>query len=52
MIERNLQATDLTAITLCKEQNIPILAFAMADPDNVVKAVQGESIGTLIDNVK
>ena len=47
-----LKATDLTAITLCKEQNIPILAFAMADPDNVVKAVQGESIGTLIDNVK
>ena len=52
VIERELKATDLTAITLCKEQNIPILAFAMADPDNVVKAVQGESIGTLIDNVK
>ena len=52
VIECELKATDLTAITLCKEQNIPILAFAMADPDNVVKAVQGESIGTLIDNVK
>lgn len=52
VIERELKATDLTAITLCKEQNIPILAFAMADPDNVVKAVQGESVGTLIDNVK
>ena len=33
VIERELKATDLTAITLCKEQNIPILAFAMADPD-------------------
>ncbi|MDD6838586.1 MAG: UMP kinase, partial [Clostridiales bacterium] len=52
VIENELKATDLTAITLCKEQNIPILAFAMADPDNVVKAVQGESVGTLIDNVE
>ena len=52
VIEKELKATDLTAITLCKEQNIPILAFAMADPENAVKAVRGESVGTLIDNVK
>ena len=29
-----------------------VLVVAMADPDNAVKAVQGESVGTLIDNVK
>lgn len=52
VIEKELKAADLTAITLCKEQSIPILAFAMADPENAVKAVRGESVGTLIDNIK
>ncbi len=49
VISKGLRATDLTAITLCKEQGIPILAFAMAQEDNILKAVRGEAVGTLID---
>ena len=48
VIERDLKATDLTAITLCREQHIPILVFAMKEKGNILKAVQGEDIGTLI----
>ena len=48
VIEENLQATDMTAITLCKEQNIPILAFGMKEENSIVRAVSGEDIGTLI----
>ena len=49
VIAEDLQATDLTAITLCRQQHIPILAFAMADAGNIIRAVQGEPVGTLID---
>lgn len=49
VIAHDLKATDLTAITLCKENKIPVIAFAMADPENVLRAVRGESVGTLID---
>lgn len=48
VIENNLQATDLTAVTLCKEQNIPILAFGMKEENSILHAVRGEEIGTLI----
>ena len=46
VIQADLKATDLTAITLCKEQNIPILVFAMAQEENIRKAVRGEPVGT------
>ncbi len=51
VIERDLRATDLTAITLCREQNIPILAFGLKEQDSIVRAVKGERIGTLIADV-
>lgn len=49
VIEQNLKATDITAITLCRENHIPILAFGMEDPENLCRAVRGETVGTLID---
>lgn len=48
VIEGNLQATDLTAITMCREQRIPILVFAMKDGDAILRAAAGEDVGTLI----
>ena len=48
VIEQNLKATDLTAITLCREQNIPILAFGLKEENSIMRAVQGEELGTLI----
>lgn len=49
VIEQNLNATDITAITLCREQKIPILVFAMKEKENIIKAVCGEEVGTLIN---
>lgn len=51
VIARDLKATDLTAITLCREQGIPIIAFAMAVEGNAERAVRGEAVGTLIDGI-
>jgi uridylate kinase len=39
---------DLTAITLCKENNLPILVFNIMEPGNLHRALAGEQIGTLI----
>lgn len=52
VIAEHLQATDLTAITLCRENKIPIIAFAMADAENVVKVVTGVEAGTRIDDLE
>ena len=43
----NLQATDLTAITLCREQNLPILVFALKE---IGRVAAGEQVGTRIDS--
>src|SRR5262244_4177447 len=48
VINRNLQVMDLTAVTLCKENNIPIMVFNMLEPGNIVRAVCGERIGTIV----
>jgi uridylate kinase len=46
--EKNLNVMDMTAFTLCQENNLPIIVFDMNKMDNLVKLVQGEKIGTLI----
>ncbi|TAD96372.1 MAG: UMP kinase [Bacteroidetes bacterium] len=46
--DKNLKIMDLTAFTLCKENNLPIIIFDMNKPDNLYKLVHGEQIGTLI----
>lgn len=46
--EKKLQVMDLTAFTLCKENNLPILVFDMNTPGNLIKVVRGEKIGTLV----
>ena len=39
---------DATATSLCKENNIPLLVFAISEPENIVKAVKGEKVGTIV----
>ena len=46
--EKNLNIMDMTAFTLCKENNFPIIVFHMNKPGNLIKLVEGEKIGTLI----
>ncbi|MBD5086026.1 MAG: UMP kinase [Clostridiales bacterium] len=48
VVQDGLQAMDATAITLCMENKIPIIAFALKEEDSLLKAVNGERIGTLI----
>ena len=40
---------DSTATSLCRDNNIPLIVFGMNEPDNIVKAVLGEKIGTLVE---
>ncbi|HRE39959.1 MAG TPA: UMP kinase [Ignavibacteria bacterium] len=48
VLDKNLKVMDLTAITLCMENNLPIKVFNMNISDNLKKVVVGEDIGTLI----
>jgi uridylate kinase len=47
---RNLKVMDLTATTMCKENNMPIYVFDMDTPGNLKKVMSGEKIGTLVRN--
>ncbi len=47
-ITNELHAMDTTAVTLCMENNIPILAFGLSEENSIVRAVKGEKMGTLI----
>jgi uridylate kinase len=46
--EKKLSIMDLTAFTLCQENNLPIYVFDMNKPGNLLKVVEGLSIGTLV----
>lgn len=48
-ISEKLGVMDTTAITLCMENKIPILVFALNEKDSLIKAVSGKKIGTLIE---
>ena len=50
VIAQGLQAMDTTAITLCMDNNIPIVAFGLSEKDSILRAAKGERIGTLIHN--
>jgi uridylate kinase len=45
---RGLNVMDMTAFTLCKENELPIIVFDMNKPGNLLKIVKGEDVGTLI----
>jgi uridylate kinase len=47
-ISRGLQVMDQTAFTLASENKLPMIVFGMADEGSILRAVQGEKIGTLV----
>ena len=47
-IAKGLRAMDLTAVTLCKENALPVLYFDIMQPENLRRAIAGDRIGTLI----
>ncbi|MDE2292581.1 MAG: UMP kinase [Elusimicrobia bacterium] len=48
-IKKRLKVMDTTALTLCMENKMPIVVFDLAKPGNIMKAVTGQSVGTLIE---
>lgn len=49
VISLGLKVMDMTAFTLCKENNLPIVVFDINDESNLTKIVKGEEIGTLVE---
>lgn len=45
---KNLKVMDLTATTLCRENNLPVLVFNMDKKGNLIKVIKGENIGTVV----
>ncbi len=47
--EKGLNVMDMTAFTLCKENNLPIIVFDMNKPGNLGRLLKGEQVGTLVE---
>ena len=45
---RGLKVMDLTATTMCRENNLPIIVFDMDTPGNLLRVLRGEQIGTYV----
>ena len=48
MLDRNLKAIDVSASAIGRDNHMPALIFALSDPENILRAVCGENVGTLI----
>ncbi len=48
VISRGLKVMDMTAFTLCQENNLPIIVFDMHKPGNLLEVVTGKTVGTLV----
>lgn len=48
VLARGLKVMDSTAASLCRDNNISILVFNLSDPENIIRALRGENIGTLV----
>lgn len=49
ILNKRLEVMDSTAASMCKDNNIPILVFDLTDSNNIVLAVMGEKIGTIVE---
>ena len=47
-ISKNLKVMDMTAFTLCMENELPIIVFDMDTPGTLLRVVTGEKVGTLV----
>ena len=48
VLARHLKATDTTAMTLAMDNHVPLICFALKDPENIIRVVRGEKIGTTV----
>jgi uridylate kinase len=47
-LSKGLRVMDSTAITMCREHGVPIVVFSMNEPGNIIRAVRGDRIGTVV----
>ena len=50
VLSKNLGVMDSTAASMCRDNNMPILVFGLNDPENIVRAIRGDKIGTVVNN--
>ncbi len=48
VLQRQLGVMDSTATTLCMENNIPLMVFSIKEPENILKVLKGENVGTFV----
>ena len=48
ILNKDLKVMDSTATSLCRDNHMPLLVFAISDPQNIVRAINGENIGTIV----
>ena len=48
ILNKDLKVMDSTATSLCRDNKIPLIAFGIDDPENIVRIIKGERIGTII----
>jgi uridylate kinase len=48
ILKKNLKVMDLTAVSLCQENNLPMVVFNMDKSGNLLKLIKGENVGTII----
>ncbi|WP_028829896.1 UMP kinase [Proteocatella sphenisci] len=49
VLNRDLKVMDSTATSLCKDNKIPIIVFSLENPNNIIKVINGENIGTIVE---
>lgn len=47
-LAKNLTVIDSTAASMCKDNNTPLLVFDLSRPDNILDAIMGENVGTIV----
>ncbi len=47
VLSKNLKVMDSTAASMCRDNNISVLVFSLKDPQNIIRALEGEPLGTL-----
>ncbi len=48
VLEKDLKVMDSTATAMCRDNDMPLLVFGIAEPENIVRAIKGEKIGTIV----
>ncbi len=49
VMTKNLKVMDMTAAAMCKDNSVPMLVFNIKTPENIIKAILGENVGTVVE---